>query len=411
MKYMTLPTLKAYLVSKGFSVVTMERVNNNQEVFDAVEQYNPRFIGISVPFTFYGPSGQCLLHELKQKTCIPVVVGGAHATVCPDEFKEADFVCHGHGENYLLGLLSGKPPVPGVNMDDLPTIIDKEMQDDYNDGQQYYRYLSARGCVFNCNFCSIKYLSDGRVHFRSIPLVIEDLKRFQAEGIERVVFCDECFTINRKRTEELCHRMIDEGIRIRWVCVTRANLIDESLARLMHQAGCWFVGFGVESADPDQMKKIGKGIPLDGIKKGISECHKAGLQVYGGFIIAFPGDTLVSIGRSVRFACSSGLDYAGFGPLFPFPGTRVRQEALSHGGWMEQDWSRYHVGRITYVPRSLCRVDLLELVWGCYGYFYLSSLRRFWVNWLGFARQRGWRAKADFVRRCMYGVFYSRCFR
>lgn len=403
MYYMTLPSLKQYLESKGFSVVTMEMINDNHDVLDAIKKHNPRFVGISLPFTLFGPSGQELIKIIKQECDIPIVVGGAHATICPDEFKEADYICHRAGEQYLLNLLSGVDPVPGCDMDDLPWIYIKE-GDVYPDGHVHLRYLSARGCPFNCNFCSIKYLADGRVSFRSVPKVLDDLKKFVDAGMTHMIFCDECFTINRKRTKEMCNGIIESGLDFKWFCVTRANLLSYDLALLMKKAGCWGVGFGIESANPILMERIGKKITLDEMCQGIKSAHKAGLQVYGGFIIGFPEDTLESINMSLRFAIDSGLDFAGFGPLFPFPGTRVRDEAIQHGGYMCDDWSEYHYGSITYIPKSMEGVNLLHTVWHCHGRFMISSLRRFWLSAIKYARQRGWRPKAEFARRIFYGV-------
>ena len=86
------------------------------------------------------------------------------------------------------------------------------------------------------------------------------------------------------------------------------------------------------------------------------------------------------------------------------PGTRVRNEAIAHGGYICDDWGEYHQGNITYVPKSMEGVDLLRLVWYCHGRFTISSFRRFWLSWMRYARQRGWRPKADFARRIIYGI-------
>jgi hypothetical protein len=108
--------------------------------------------------------------------------------------------------------------------------------------------------------------------------------------------------------------------------------MDDELAVLMVKAGCEGISFGVESGDEDVLRDSDKAVTLDDIRHGVSVCHNAGLPVYGGFIIGHPSDTVCSVVNSMLFSVSSGLDYAGFGLMMPFPGTRVREQALLDGG-------------------------------------------------------------------------------
>lgn len=401
---LTLPTLKQYLESKGFTIWTIEKPQNNEEIIDFVQTYQPRFIGISVPFTFYYPSALKLIGILKLVTDIPIIVGGAHATIRPQDFPTADYICKGYGEQYLYRLLSGQQPTPGLDMDDMPCITSRENIETACNGVRCMRYMSSRGCVFNCSFCPNKLLSGNRIHYRSLEKVIDDLHEFKKQNITKLWFNDETFTLKRERTMNLCEQMINDNLKFSWWCQTRANLIDEELIQTMHKAGCFGISFGVESGDERVLQDCNKGVTLTDILTATKLCREKNVLSYGGFIIGHPGDTMKSVKRSVEFSCESKLDYAGFGLMMPFPGTRVREQALQDGGIVCNDYSKYHVGEILYIPPGLNNVDLKKVLWWSCGKFMNSSIRRLWLNGVGYTRQKGWKPKADFMRRICYGI-------
>lgn len=400
---LTLPTLEKYLTIKGFKIVTYALQDNN-DILHLVKFLQPRYVGVSVPFTFYAQSAVELIQLIKNNTRVPIVVGGVHVCVCPDEFKEADYVCTGYGEQYLEKLLTGVNPVAGVDMDELPTIFVPNSFDVTPDGQQYIRYLGSRGCVFNCYFCSNKRLSGGRIRYRSIKKVVNDLYHFKKHGVDGVSFCDETFTIDRGRTMELCNSIIDNNVDIRWWCMTRVNLIDDKLIRTMKQAGCIGISFGVETGDEEILRESCKGINLDDVTRAVSICKNNDIGCYGGFILGHPHDTIQSVNKTLNFACDSKLDYASFSSMCPYPGTRVRSIAEMEGGLLTSDWGCYHYRNIVYQPPGLKNIDLLRLRLYCQGRFIRSNKDRFIHNLSNTIKSKGWRIKADMMRKLFYSL-------
>lgn len=398
---LTLPTLQQYLCSKGFSVVALERNKTHLDIEKAITEYKPRFVGISVPYSFYAVSALQLLRSLKSKYHIPIIVGGAHVTICPNDFKEADYICIGYGENYLLNLLSSKQPIPGLDMNDLPTIIcnDKNL---LCNGLYYNRYIGSRGCVFNCSFCSNNILSNGRIHHRDVDKVIDDLILLKSKGFNRIVFHDEVFTINKKRVKQLCQGILDNNLDIHWWCQTRANLLDDELASIMSKAGCDGISFGVESGDENVLLSCSKEVELASVILSIKHCHDYNMLAYGGFIIGFPSDTTQTVKNTTNFACSSNLDYAGFGLMMPFPGTKVREQAIVNNEKICPDLSKYYAGQILYIPSGLKNLNLKKLQLSCDGKFIRSSFHRLLLSGIYYFKQGNLKAIADFVRRICY---------
>jgi hypothetical protein len=101
------------------------------------------------------------------------------------------------------------------------------------------------------------------------------------------------------------------------------------------------VSFGVESGNPEMLKRIRKNITLDQVRQAVRLCNEVGMLAHTSFVVGLPGESMATLEETKRFAGSLGSLY-GYHFLAPFPGTTVREkvdrydlEILTH------DWSRY----------------------------------------------------------------------
>lgn len=187
---------------------------------------------------------------------------------------------------------------------------------------------SARGCPFDCSFCVRAY---GRqIVFRSVDSLMEELHQLRARGIRNVRFLDDTFTVERKRVQRLCERLVAELPDVRWTCLTRLDRIDDELARLMARAGCRRLYVGIESGNPERLEAWGKGLDRDQIRAGVRAARSCGIEVSGFFIVGAPGETPEETRGSADFAASLGLDWVIATRLQYWPGTRLTRDG--HGG-------------------------------------------------------------------------------
>nr|AAU84241.1 methyltransferase Fe-S oxidoreductase [uncultured archaeon GZfos3D4] len=78
--------------------------------------------------------------------------------------------------------------------------------------QRYAMMMTSRGCPFNCIFCASSTLCGKKWRARSAENVMEELRMLNNEFcVKEVEFMDDTFTLNKKRTEEICDLMIKEG--------------------------------------------------------------------------------------------------------------------------------------------------------------------------------------------------------
>jgi radical SAM superfamily enzyme YgiQ (UPF0313 family) len=198
-------------------------------------------------------------------------------------------------------------------------------------GRKVAHLLTSRGCPFECTFCETKLTFGRSFRYHSMERVLQDVEALVAQGYDSFQFYDDIFTINKKRVEELCHGIIDRGLKIQWMCFTRTNCVTPELLRLMRQSGCYLITFGGESGDDDLLKLIKKSLTVKKNFEGIRMAREAGIMTLSSFMLGLPTETPAQTRKTIQFALDSGLDYAVFPITEPYPGTELWVDAQKYG--------------------------------------------------------------------------------
>jgi radical SAM superfamily enzyme YgiQ (UPF0313 family) len=147
------------------------------------------------------------------------------------------------------------------------------------------------------------------------------------------------FTARRALVSAFCERIINEGIDLTWVCMSRVDAIDEDILRLMKAAGCHQICFGVESADEQILKNIKKKISLEQVEKAVALTKKVGIDVRTSFMLGNPGETEETLRKTIDFAIKLNPTIASFNITTPYPGTELRSWAKENGYLKTEDYS------------------------------------------------------------------------
>ena len=132
-------------------------------------------------------------------------------------------------------------------------------------GKYVLSMMLSRGCPFKCTFCDAPITMGTKLRFWSTPRVIADIRHYvEKYGVTNFVFKDSTFTAKKKWAYEFCQALVDSGLKIKWRCNTRVNLVEPPLLELMKKAGCYVINFGVESGSPEILKRIKKEVDLAG---------------------------------------------------------------------------------------------------------------------------------------------------
>ncbi|MFO0013540.1 MAG: B12-binding domain-containing radical SAM protein [Planctomycetota bacterium] len=301
---------------------------------------------------------------------VPVVMGGYHATLCPEEVAVyADSVVVGEAEETFPQLLDdyrhGTPQLfyrasgqPRLNIDpDRSIFRDK-------------KYLPiqlvefARGCRFRCEFCAIQSFHKGAHHFRDVDRVIREIGKVRKPN-QMVFFIDDNLTSGMSEAKELLKALIP--LKLKWFTQTAINVThDDEMLDLMKRAGCQGVLVGFESLNPDSLKQMNKGFNLmkGGPAVAIQNLRRHGLVVYGTFIVGYDHDTPASIAETVAFAKQQGLFIAAFNHITPFPGTPLYKRLEQEGKLLFESWwtdPRYRYNMIPFQPAKMTPRELEDL--------------------------------------------------
>lgn len=181
--------------------------------------------------------------------------------------------------------------------------------------------VTSRGCPAGCTYC-IKHVSyQYSARLRSPEKIMEELWRLKDLGIHNIHMYADLFTVNREQVVELCQRMIDENIQIRWTCNSRVDYVDEEMLHLMAKAGNWLISWGIESGNEQILKHAHKGAYPDKARRALRWAREAGIKNWGYFIIGLPGETEATIRDTIDFSKELPLDIALFHVAAPYPGT------------------------------------------------------------------------------------------
>lgn len=191
--------------------------------------------------------------------------------------------------------------------------------------------VTSRGCPAGCTYC-IKHVSyQFSARLRSPELIMEELWELKRMGINTIHMYADLFTVNREQVIELCQRMIDEQIDLKWMCNSRVDFVDEEMLELMGKAGCWLISWGIESGNEEILKHAHKGADPAKAERALRWAKKAGIKNWGYFIIGLPGETEESIQDTIEFSKKLPLEIALFHVAAPYPGTPFFFEVVENG--------------------------------------------------------------------------------
>ncbi len=339
-----------------------------------------------------------------RKRGVPVLLGGFHPTLMPDEAEEhADAVLVGQAEGVwpqILEDLEAARLQKRYVGDPCPNLASITPDRSIFAGKDYGVLTlieTARGCKFDCEFCSITNYFHQRHITRPIADVVAELKACNARN---VFFIDDNICVDRARARELFEALIP--LKIRWCGQVPVNVArDDEMLELMRRSGCIGALIGFESLNPKVLARMGKKVNGDAeYGDCLRRFRRHRISVYGTFVFGYDEDDEDAFEATLAFTMEHKLFFAAFNHLVPFPGTplysRLEQEGrLIHDRWWLAD--EYRFGQVAFQPKLMSPDKLARL---CYEY------RRKFYSWHSILR-RSMDVQANCSSLFMAAVYYS----
>jgi radical SAM superfamily enzyme YgiQ (UPF0313 family) len=378
------------------SIVMLVGVQTNQY---------PRALDIASKFRSYG---------------IPVLIGGFHVSGMLAMIGVTDDLTAAMSKGITLvageveeGRLSGivedvlkgqaKPlynflnPTPSLLNVPLPHITKDEFE---NFASRFTTIDTGRGCVFNCDFCTIINVQGRTMRYREPKQVVEFARQsYREAGVSHSFFTDDN-TARNPRWRELFAELIRmrEEEKIPFTFMMQSDLAARKMPGgdffdLAAQAGCNQVFFGVESVNRENLRSKEKfQNQVSEYKDLIDHCHSLGITCHAGYILGLPFDTTASIKEDIGELQRMMFDSASFYILSPLPGSKDHQRWRREGRWLDEDFNRYDSAHVAVLPERMSGDELMEAYHNAWEQFYstehMVNILKLWRNDRYYYRER-----------------------
>jgi radical SAM superfamily enzyme YgiQ (UPF0313 family) len=373
--HLSLPALAAYTPEGA----TVEIVDEKFRPLPDGREYD--LVGITA-MTPLAPKAYRIADAFRRQG-IPVVMGGYHPTVLPDEaLAHADSVCIGEAETVwpaivadaMAGRLQERYraetfpcleglPAPRRDLLKIPR-------------SRRFEHISVsflqttRGCPFRCSFCAVTSVLGGKLRHRPVAEVEAEIESLGIRRLGRgqkrdrfhdiIFFTDDNIVGHRGYAKELL-RMVSR-FNLKWVGQASTNVADsEEILALLRDSGCMGLAVGFETLSQKNIRDVGKGVNrtqeyLDRIRK----IHAYGIGLAGNFIFGFDHDDATTFAEVTDFVDRARLEGFYYSLLTPYPGTPFFEQMKTEGRLLETDWSLYDTDHVVYRPRLMDAETLMK---------------------------------------------------
>ena len=243
------------------------------------------------------------LAEVYRRKNLLTVIGGIHATLLPEEAgKHFDVVLAGEGEvvfpAFIQDYLQGK--VKKLYKETLPGKFDLRRciipRYDLLKGYEYpvINLYTTRGCPRRCSFCCASNVYGTQYRRKSNGQIVHEIEVISNLFPGKLIlFADDNLFVLRRQSRQLLKLLAEKHVR--WIAQTDISIAeDESLLKLMYQAGCQWVVIGFESVSEKSLKQVEsrdfKNRYIHRYSEKIKKIQSEGIRVYGTFIVGLDED-------------------------------------------------------------------------------------------------------------------------
>lgn len=336
-----------------------------KEVLQRVKEFKPDIMGFMMTTYMFMDTLEWI-RFLKKEIPVPVVIGGYNLRVYPKAsliHPEIDFGVVEHALDTIPQLfesLEGKRKLQDVvglvykdngevvmnasqpvNFEDFPCpardLLPNKLYAEFpTERKNFTVIVTSLGCPYACDFCEA-----GKTPYnpRSPEKVVAEIEEcYLKYGIREIDIFDYDFTFDKKRVISICNLIKEKKFDILWACRSRAD-IDEEMLKVMKEAGCGRIYYGLESGSQEILNKVNKGLTLEKIRHTMRITKSLGIKALGFFLIGAPADTRDTVKKTVRFAKELDLDYVQFSKCLAKPLTPLWKQMVKETGrdyW--RDW-------------------------------------------------------------------------
>ncbi len=355
------------------------------EFISRLKQSNPDLVAIS-SCTNMMPYSRELASWAKQASDkTPVICGGVHPTLCPEEsvnFDGFDMICLGEGEEALLELcdkLQKSADITSIrnlwvkqgsriykneirplinDLDNLPfadrSIFSSEsLIEDDKLGATFV--MVSRGCPYSCSYCSNQafhelYRGKGSyLRFRSVGNIIQELDSLKSR-YDAIIFHDDILPLNKEWLRGFA-KQYKADIGLPFVCNLRVELAQKDSLELLKDAGCIQVCLGVESGNDFIRKEImHRNMSREQIIQAFHACRRLGIKTKSFNMVGLPFEDMGKVLETIKLNVEADPDIIQVSIFYPYPGTELFEMSRKNNFITNKNLVSYFDGSILSLP-------------------------------------------------------------
>jgi len=348
------------------------------DILEKIKDFQPDMVAISSVSDQFE-----LTKKIIDMINLPIIIGGTHATVAPEECIETNVlgVCIGEGDEAFVEFLDkyqrGKDYTQVKNfwfkkegyiirnelrpliqdLDALP-FPDRELFDEYIAKENVIlEFMTSRGCSFQCYYCINKVLQGyygtrGYLRRRSVDNVLEEIKIVLSKYVEthegnypkRLEFHDDLFTMNKEWLREFAFKYKAQ-INQPYAVNGRVETIDKETIVLLKHSGCVELKIGVESGNERIRREyLNRFMTNEQIIKCFALCKEYGLLTSSFNMIGIPGETEKEIMDTIELNRLIKPSVVGVSIFRPYQGTQLHELCKEKGYLTDRKTSSFYEG-------------------------------------------------------------------
>lgn len=325
---------------------------------------------VAIPVETYTARRAYQIASEYRRRGVPVVMGGFHATLAPDEVAQyAESIVIGEAEAVWPRVIDDARHgrlEPRYRAGERPSLADIVYDRSIFRGRRYLKLgliETSRGCRFPCEFCAVQTFFERTSRHRPVDAIVAELQVLRHER-KLFFFVDDNFAASIRYARELVEALAP--LRIRWVTQMSINAAhDESFLAALAASGCQGVLIGFESLDPDVLRSMKKSFNTmkGGFSVALANLRRHGIRVYGTFVFGYDEDRPGASAEAARFAIDHRFYLAAFNHLTPFPGTPLYKRLEREGRLLYERWwldERYRYNDLPFTPAGMTPADVRE---------------------------------------------------
>lgn len=390
-------SLASYLIERGVATkIYHDEPYRLNDFLKLIDEFKPDVVGMTCDSSNHRSCFKISQFIKKIDNEILVILGGIHATFFDEiilkKIPTVDIIVRGEGEATLSEILPSLKKsndllrdVAGITFrsknevfrnPDRPFIADLDslpfLKYDLVDMKRthsgtfldWWPLHTGRGCRFACKYCADVSLWKRVYRFKSSGRVLDELracqKKYHCKGF---LFNDLTFTTNRMRVFELCRKLIEEKMAIRWGCYTRIDCVDKKLLEIMAASGCQLIVYGVESFSDKMLKLMGKGYRIEKAVHMLNYTNTLGIDTRFELLLGFPGETKDTLKETIMNLkqLDKGVIYNNINKFKLHPGSIIYNIVQKKGLVNAESWfSGFRMERFTHIFYSDIFMDFFN---------------------------------------------------